>query len=389
MLRRILLLVLVACAPASRTRAHDPFVGEVETRLSEDAITVRISFARSVAAYLAGLNPAPRLHYAPGRFTADRETFEKTAPGLCALELDGGMTAPLRTTAETISDEDVDIAFTLVYARPSSAPARAKLAFSWLQRLPAAEQYHASFVLREGSALLAGPALINLERPWVEFTLAPAESPGPGKNGPPAGAREGESEAGAGTVEADAPRTDWTGFFKLGVEHILVGYDHLLYLAALVLGCVRFRAIMAIITAFTLAHSLTLAAAALGWVSPPSALVEQVIAASIVFVAVENLFLRGREPRLRQGVAFAFGLVHGFGFAGVLAGLGVGGGTGAVLAPLLAFNLGVEAGQLFVIALVLPLLLWARRSPAFVAYGQPAASLSVAAVGLFWLIGRL
>jgi hypothetical protein len=88
-------------------------------------------------------------------------------------------------------------------------------------------------------------------------------------------------------------------------------------------------------------------------------------------------------------VAFAFGLVHGFGFAGVLAELGVGGETGATLVPLLAFNLGVEAGQLLVIALALPMLVWARRHRGFVAYGQPAASLSVAIVGLFWFVGRL
>jgi hypothetical protein len=381
MLRRILLLVIVACLLAPRVRAHDPFVAEVEAELSPGTLTVRISFTRSVAAYLAGLNSAPRLYYAPERFAADRESFERAAPALCTLELDGNAAAPLRSTADTISDEDIDVAFTVVYARPTRA-ASGRLVFSWLERLPPAERHRASFVLRNGSGLLAGPALLDLERPSVDFALAPEG----------AAASEGNRRA-AGTDSSTGtsgpPRAGQAEFFKLGVEHILVGYDHLLYLAALVLGCARFRAIMAIITAFTLSHSLTLALAALGWVSPPSALVEQAIAASIVFVAVENLLLRGREPRLRQGVAFAFGLVHGFGFAGVLAELGAGAGTGATLVPLLAFNLGVEAGQLLVVALVLPLLMWARRHHGFVAYGQPVASFSVAVVGMFWFLGRI
>ena len=382
MIRRILLLILAACSLASQVLAHDPFVAEVEAELSQSALTVRISFTRSVAAYLAGLNPAPRVYYAPERFAADREAFERTALSLCTLELDGGLATPRHTSAETISNEDVDVAFILVYARPARAAARGRLAFSWLDRLPPAESYGASFVMRNGAALLAGPVLINLERPFVELTVAPESVPESETNGRPSA-----SPAGADSVET--PRAGAGEFFKLGVEHILIGYDHLLYLAALVLGCARFRAIAMIVTAFTLSHSLTLALAALGWVNPPSALVEQAIAASIVFVAIENLLLRGREPRLRQGVAFAFGLVHGFGFAGVLAELGVGAGAGASLAPLLAFNLGVEAGQLLVIALVLPLLIWARRHRGFVAYGQPAASLSVAIVGLVWLVGRL
>ena len=372
--RRLLFLAFCLLAPFS-ARAHDPFIAEIKGLADDSTLTFRITFARSVAAHLAGLNQGPRNHYPRESFTADKPSFDRAATALCVLELDGRPLTPLRAVAETVADEDIDVIFSLSYARPSSGSGRLRLANPWLARLPAAERYTATFVLHEDSALLAGPALLTGEEPVVEFLLAPAGRAG--------------VALGTGEPAANAPRSGWLGFFRLGVEHILAGYDHLLYLAALILGCVRFRLIVGIVTAFTLSHSLTLALATLGVFSPPSALVEQAIAVTIVFVAVENIWLRGREPRLRHVVAFAFGLVHGFGFAGILADLGLGVENRSVLVPLLAFNLGVEAGQLLLIACALPLLLRARRHPAFVAYGQPAASLCVAGMGLYWFVDRL
>lgn len=383
LLRRFWFLVvfspLLALAPAAR--AHDPFVAEIRARAEADTLSLRLVFARSVAAHLAGLGSGPRVFYPPERFEADRAAFVAAAFGLVELAADGRPLAPSRVEVECVTDPDLDVAFTLVFPRPGpGSAARLRLSCPWLTRLPAFENYTATFVLHEGDALRAGPALLSLETPAVEFALAAAgaaRSPVP----PAAGV--------SAPAAAETPAVDGAGFFKLGVEHILTGYDHLLYLAALILGCARFRLIVGIVTAFTLSHSLTLALATLGFVSPPSALVEQAIAATIVFVAIENIWLRGREPRFRHAVAFAFGLIHGFGFAGLLADLGVGAADGPVVVPLLCFNLGVETGQLLVIACALPLLVWARRRPRFVAHGQPAASLGVAALGLFWFVQRL
>ena len=376
------LLVFFLCLLVPLARAHDPFIAEIKGRADASTLTFRLILARSVAAHLAGLSEGPRIHYPEDRFAADRTVFDTAAVGLCVLDQDGRPLPPLRTSVETIADDEIDVVFSIVYNRPRPGPGVARLRFSnpWLARLPVAENYTATFVMHEGKTLLAGPSLLTREAPTVEIALAAA----PAAPGVPAA-----NEIHDGNEVHDAPRSGWLEFFKLGVEHILTGYDHLLYLAALILGCSRFRLVAGIVTAFTFSHSLTLALATLGLVSPSSALIEQAIAATIVFVALENLWLRGREPRLRQGVAFAFGLIHGFGFAGVLADLGIGGEKGAVVVPLLSFNLGVEAGQLILIACVLPLLLWARRRPAFVAYGQPAASLCVAGMGLYWFVGRL
>jgi len=194
------------------------------------------------------------------------------------------------------------------------------------------------------------------------------------------------------TAEAEAPGTPplpgFRGYFRLGVEHILTGTDHLLFLLGLLVACRRFRTAAGIVTCFTAAHSVTLALAALGVVTLSSRVVEPLIAATIAFVGVENL-LRGDEPRGRWLLAFAFGLVHGLGFASALAATGLGAAGTSIVGPLVAFNLGVEVGQLAVAAPLLALLWRLRRLPWFARHGARATSLIVAAVGLVWLLQRL
>lgn len=146
-------------------------------------------------------------------------------------------------------------------------------------------------------------------------------------------------------------------YFRLGVFHILTGFDHLVFLLGVVLIAARTRTVLAAVTAFTLAHSVTLALSVLGVASVSPRLVEPLIALSVAYVGLENFWLRDADKRYR--LTFAFGLVHGFGFAGALSEIGVPQDNAA---PALAlFNLGVEAGQLLVLTGVWPLLLWLRR----------------------------
>ncbi|MEO7853054.1 MAG: HupE/UreJ family protein [Rubrivivax sp.] len=160
-----------------------------------------------------------------------------------------------------------------------------------------------------------------------------------------------------GTAMAETPRGA-IGFFPLGIQHILEGWDHLLFLLVLVLPGGSLGNLVRIITAFTIAHSLTLAAAALEWISVPAAPVEALIALSIAWVAAENL-LRARPMSRRWAVAFAFGLIHGLGFSNVLREIGL--PRDALLASLLWFNLGIELGQLLVVLLLVPVLAWLGR----------------------------
>ncbi len=147
-------------------------------------------------------------------------------------------------------------------------------------------------------------------------------------------------------------------FLWLGIEHIFLGYDHILFLIGLMLIGGRLANMVKIVTSFTVAHSVTLILAALQVVSIPGRLVESAIALSIVYVAAENFFIK--ESDQRWLVTFAFGLMHGFGFANVLTELGL--PAQGMVASLLAFNLGVEFGQVVIVLLILPLVHLALRT---------------------------
>jgi hypothetical protein len=200
------------------------------------------------------------------------------------------------------------------------------------------------------------------------------------------------------------PPSGWLGFVRLGTEHILTGYDHVCFLIGLLLvaviarprgrawqtrpvaGALRYTA--GIVTAFTAAHSITLAAAAVGLIELPGRLVESVIAASIVYVAIENLF--NPEARYRWALTFGFGLIHGLGFASVLGNLLP---PDEALVPLLSFNLGVELGQLGIVIVLVPVLhlLSSRVLGAgdYRRYAVNAGSGAIAVLGTIWLIERV
>ncbi|MBW2398706.1 MAG: HupE/UreJ family protein [Deltaproteobacteria bacterium] len=208
-------------------------------------------------------------------------------------------------------------------------------------------------------------------------------------------------------------------YLGLGVEHILSGWDHLAFVLALLLLAATVREVAALVTGFTVAHSVTLGLAVLGVVHPDGRVVEALIGFSITLVAVENSWIlsgRGRiipwiaigslvvllftachfallgaaerPARLRTAVAFAFGLIHGFGFAGVLAEMAL--PSDRLVPALLGFNLGVELGQLAVVAVAWPVLRLVARS-----FGSGVESLvvevgsaAVCGLGLFWFVTR-
>lgn len=207
-----------------------------------------------------------------------------------------------------------------------------------------------------------------------------------------------------GPIVLDGNEALWhtfTRFLEEGVHHLLTGYDHVLFLLCLLLpACLTrktnqwlpsqsFRSAFlhtaGIVTAFTVAHSVTLALAALQLVNLPSRWVESAIAASIILAAVHTV-----KPILiksRALIAGVFGLIHGFGFAGVLHGLPL--TTGPQLSALAGFNVGVELGQLLVVVLVFPLLWWSRNSRLYRQFFMPFVSVLIALVALLWLLQRV
>jgi hydrogenase/urease accessory protein HupE len=195
------------------------------------------------------------------------------------------------------------------------------------------------------------------------------------------------------TVEsAPSAREVAATYLTLGVEHILLGVDHLLFVLALLILVQGTHRLVVTVTAFTVAHSLTLAGASLGFLDVPGAPVEACIALSIVFVAAEIVHGRRGQPGLTARrpwiVAFVFGLLHGFGFAGALHEIGLP-QTDIPLA-LLFFNVGVEVGQLVFIAGVLVVIALARRTPVTMpAWAWRIPPYAIGGVASFWLIQRL
>lgn len=194
-------------------------------------------------------------------------------------------------------------------------------------------------------------------------------------------------------IPARADRSDLARtYFLIGVEHILFGFDHLLFVVALVLLLRGIARIAAAVTAFTVAHSLTLAGTTLGVIGLPSAPVEAVIALSILFLAVEIVEQQPGAPRLSERlpwlVAFLFGLLHGFGFAGALAEIGLP-ETDVPLA-LVMFNLGVEAGQLaIVIGAGLVLTALRRWAPAATPHVVRVVTYAIGIISGWWFVDRL
>ena len=181
-------------------------------------------------------------------------------------------------------------------------------------------------------------------------------------------------------------------FVKQGIYHILIGLDHLAFLLLLILPAARrgslresLLSVIGIVTAFTLAHSVTLALAATGLIVLPGAQIEIVIAGSVVLAGIINLI----KPAHRMGwtIAYGFGLVHGFGFAGALAELA--GGYNLKLENLAAFNIGVEIGQIALVALALPILGLLGSKQFYTSRLVPFLSLILTGTGLFWVFTRL
>lgn len=196
------------------------------------------------------------------------------------------------------------------------------------------------------------------------------------------------------------PLRAFAEYLSVGVWHIWSGIDHLLFLLSLLLPAVlrrhggqweaapiarpAFVNILKVVSAFTLAHSITLSLAAFNVVHLPSRLTESIIAASIIVAALNNIFPRVTEGRWR--IAFAFGLLHGFGFASVLAEMGL--PSGARLVSLVAFNLGVEIGQLAVVLAVMPVAYYMRATAFYRQTVMRWGSSAIAALALFWLVQR-
>ena len=261
------------------------------------------------------------------------------------------------TKVAVTRDNRDGVQFDLSY--PGASEAELSIRSTWLDKLPRGHRQFLS-VLDGGNISLA-QAMLDAAHSSLTVQLAARAQPAAAPHG-------------------------FRDFLALGVEHIATGYDHLLFLFGLLLVGGSLRAALKIITSFTVAHSITLALATLNLINIPPRIIEPLIAASIVFVGVQNLLTRNMEKRWL--LTFAFGLIHGCGFASALRDLGIGANGSSIVVPLVSFNLGVELGQLTVAALVLPCIWWCHKSPVFVRRLVPVGSALIVLAGGYWLLER-
>lgn len=332
--------------------------------MGKDALALRVTMLGDTAAHLCSAVDGGRITLDAATFAAMRGTFERCAPALYRITSAGAPLAAQRWEVARTDEGDVD--FRIVYP-----PARGTIRFDAVHLARLTDPTYGAELTVTGEGTFLGQALLQSGARSLEVNTARPTFSG---------------------NAAPAPRPAFGAFLRLGAWHILGGLDHLLFLAGLLVTTRRLRTIIALITCFTVAHSLTLALAALEIAAPSPRVIEPLIAATIVFIGAENL-LRSRsraegDPPGRALLTFVFGLAHGFGFAGALRDIGLGAGDASPLLPLFAFNLGVELGQAAAMAVALPLLMALRRWPPFGRHGARAISATIMIAGLYWLLQR-
>jgi hydrogenase/urease accessory protein HupE len=347
-------IAVVLIGIASSARGHDPGLSTATLKVLPDYLQAEATFARADIEALVPLDADRDGRVSTEELDSARPKLEAltrkvfNVPSIAAINSDSGFRL----------DENDNFHMSGIFR--AQGP-KVTVAAPLIKQLPRGHRQFIS-VLDEKGATLA-EALLTAEHDTIDVDRRIAEE-----------------------IELASAST-FGGFFFMGMEHILTGYDHLIFLFGLLIAISQFRATVWVITCFTLAHSVTLALAAFDLVRVPNQIVEPLIAATIIYVGAENL-LRFGHPAERWGLALIFGLVHGLGFATDLKEKLAGMTGEKIVVPLVSFNLGVEFGQMAVAALVLPLIWWLRREPALVQRLVPVCSALVVLAGAWWLLQR-
>jgi len=355
-----ILVVLFSLLPLQDAAAHDPGLSSLTIRQRTNGLEATLTLAVRDAAQVVELDEDHNGIVTQAEFAQTRSQLETAVVRQLFIAPDDRVAKPQSVRSRLDENNNVELRLDFGATIFSSLEIQSKLIAS----LPLGHRQYLQIQNSTGQTIFERLLSATTDRATVQVPHIDAS-----------------------TVALEAVRS-FTNFLCLGVKHILTGYDHLLFLFGLLLVARGFFSSLGIITSFTIAHSITLAVATLHLVQIPSRIVEPLIAASIVFVGIENL-LRGDIPAARRMVAFGFGLIHGFGFASALREAGIGSGTGGILLPLFSFNLGVELGQIMVAAVALPIIWKLRENPMFIARWAPACSAAVVLLGSFWFVQRV
>ena len=368
----ILLATLVAllALPERRALAHAVGVSSGEYRLDGKVLYGDVGLSgRELARVLPTLDTNQDEAIDADELSANHDALARFVTNGITLKSDSAA-CPGSLDKAWVLEGEGGVVFQVHYTC-ADTPTHLVLALPLLETLTAGHR-HVARVFRDGK-----PQVAVLDRAHSSWDLQ--------QSGPASNASAASGPSGANSDNTSATRGLAWSMLELGIEHILTGADHLVFLLGLVIVGGSLRSLLGVVSAFTLAHSITLALSALGVFAPSPAIVEPAIALSIAYVGIENLFIEDASKRWR--ITFPFGLIHGFGFASAL----------REIAPLrsqlptalLSFNLGVELGQLAVLALVLPLVLRARSATWFGERGVKALSIAIAVGGAGLFVARV
>ena len=356
--RGAILVVLFSLLPLQHAKAHDPGLSSLALRQRADGLEATLTLAVRDAAQLADLDQNHERTVTQVEFTRRRPQLEASVSRQVVIVADGKVAKEKSIRSRLDENNNVEVRLDFDTAVSSSLEIQSRLIAS----LPFGHRQYLQVQNSRGQTVFERLLSATADRATVQLT-----------------------DANLSVRETGSP---FVNFLVLGVKHILTGYDHLLFLFGLLVVVRGFISSLGIITSFTIAHSITLAMATLHVVQIPSRIVEPLIAASIVFVGIENLW-RGDVLNARRMITFGFGLIHGFGFASALHEAGIGSGSGGIVVPLFSFNFGVELGQIMVAAAVLSIIWKLRENPMFIARWAPACSAAVVVLGSFWFVQRV
>jgi hydrogenase/urease accessory protein HupE len=358
--RGAFLVLLLSLLPLRDATAHDPGLSSLTIRQRPDGVEATLTLAVKDAAQLVEPDDNHNRSVTQDEFVRTRSELEAAVAAGLVVAADSKIlrVQSIRSNFDETNNVEVHLNFWAI------SFSRLEIQSNLVASLPFGHRQYLQVQNSVGATVFERLLSAAADRATAEFAVANAATT----------AREAVSSFG--------------NFLILGAKHILTGYDHLLFLFGLLLAVRGLASSLSIITSFTIAHSITLAAATFNLAQIPSRIVEPLIAASIVYVGIENL-LRSGAPKARQLVTFGFGLIHGFGFASVLREMGIGEGAGGVALPLLSFNVGVELGQLVIAAAVLPIVWKLRENPLFIGRWAPTCSAAVVVLGSFWFVERV
>jgi hydrogenase/urease accessory protein HupE len=355
------LLLAIVCG-ATNAFAHDVGLSTASFQLQTNRLEGTITFALRETETLVPLDRNRDGQVSPDEFLLGRDALASAIVTNCQFQFDGVPVDPGEFHCQLDSSNNVDV--TLSFPNPQFK----ELDLDFLVIRLLSPGHRMFFSLRDPTGQTIAERLLSQNSTLIVV--------------------QDDTDTPAATAAPPPPSPSFSAFLKLGVEHILTGYDHLLFLVALLIVTRNFRSALQVITCFTIAHSITLAVATFDLMHVTSRIVEPLIAVTIVYVGVENVWKHG-DPHGRWLLTFAFGLIHGFGFASVLREMGIGASAGGVTMPLFAFNLGVELGQIVVAAIALPIIWRLRKKEFFMHYGVPACSVLVALAGAYWFFQRV